>query len=247
MAGKMLSNAEQYTWQIIQENYEDIPKLSISKLADMAHVSISTISRTLQKKGFKGYSEFRFSIKGQSIYEIKGFSAEIQAALAKNEEELLRTINGISVVGLEAAVRVIAEAKDIIIFARALSTGVATELMRKLELFHKFAVIHDDGGSMAYYAKHASPETLVIVVSLSGEREEINEPLREAKKVGAAILAITTSENSSLTELADISLVGYKSSYEVNYFDLDVHSRLPLFILERVLIDAYSIYSKLNQ
>lgn len=244
MAGKMLSNAEQYTWQVIQEHYDEIPNLPISKLAELAHVSMSTINRTVQKKGFKGYSEFRFSIEKGSLPELKGFSSEIQAALAKNEEELLRTINGISVADIEAAVRAIDEAEDIIIFARALSIGVATELMRKLELFHKFAVIHDDGGSMAYYAKHAKADTLIIVVSLSGEREEINLPLQDAKKAGAKILAITASGKSTLTDFADIALVGYKSSYEVNYFELDVHSRLPLFILERVLIDAYSIYKK---
>ncbi|XOW21856.1 hypothetical protein QK908_05480 [Lactococcus cremoris] len=45
------------------------------------------------------------------------------------------------------------------------------------------------------------------------------------------------------TNLSDISLIGYKSSLEVNYFDLDVHSRLSLSILSRVLIDAYSIYT----
>ena len=130
------------------------------------------------------------------------------------------------------------------IFARGLSIGAATELMRKLELFHKYAVIHDDGGSMAYYAKHATPQTLIIVLSLSGDREEINMPLLDARKTGAKILAMTVSGRSNLADLADISLVGYKSPYEVHYFDLDVHSRLPLFILERVLIDAYSIYKK---
>ena len=30
-----LTNAESYTWQIIQENYEKIPQLSISELAEL--------------------------------------------------------------------------------------------------------------------------------------------------------------------------------------------------------------------
>ncbi|GBG95971.1 MurR/RpiR family transcriptional regulator [Lactococcus termiticola] len=244
MATKVLSSAEKYCWEIIQDHYDEIPELSISKLAELCHCSISTINRTVQKKGFKGYSEFRFYIKEKPVYEIKGFSAEISAAIAKNEEELSRTITSISVASVEAAVSCLEAASDILIFARGLSIGAATELMRKLELFHKRAVIHDDGGAMAYYAKHAGPDSLIIVLSLSGGREEINQPLAEAKKNGAKILALTASQCSELTSLADISLVGYKSSYEVNYFELDVHSRLPLYILERVLVDAYSIFKK---
>ena len=85
---KSLSDAERYCWDVIQEHYDEIPELSISKLAEIAHVSMSTINRTLQKKGFKGYSDFRFSIKEKHLPEIEGFSAEILAAIAKNEEEL---------------------------------------------------------------------------------------------------------------------------------------------------------------
>lgn len=48
-----LTNAESYTWQIIQENYEKIPQLSISELAELAHVSLSTVNRTVRKKALK--------------------------------------------------------------------------------------------------------------------------------------------------------------------------------------------------
>ncbi|MFC4651871.1 MurR/RpiR family transcriptional regulator [Lactococcus nasutitermitis] len=246
MVKRSLSEAESYTWRIIQEHYEEIPKTSISELAEIAHVSISTINRTVQKKGFKGYAEFRFSIKEKSIPKIKGFSKEVLAAISKNEEELIKTINSISVESVEAAVEAIEQASEILIFARGLSTNVAIEMMKKLQLYHKLGVIHDDAGSMAYYAKHVTSNSLIIVTSLSGERDEINIPLNDAKTQGATILALTVSENSTLTRLADISLVGYKSPYEVHYFDLDVHSRLPLHILVRVLFDAYSIYKKSN-
>ena len=58
------------------------------------------------------------------------------------------------------------------------------------------------------------------------------------------ILALTTNQDSELVCLSDVCLIGYKSRLEINHFDLDVHSRLPLFILGRVLIDGYSIYQK---
>ena len=96
---------------------------------------------------------------------------------------------------------------------------------------------------MAYYAQFVNEKSLIIVLSLSGETVEILNALRIAKAQNPKILSLTVNANTNLTNLSDISLIGYKSSLEVNYFDLDVHSRLSLSILSRVLIDAYSIYT----
>ncbi len=239
-----LSNAEGYTWQIIQDNYDLIPMLSISELSEMAHVSISTVNRTVKKKGYSGYSEFKYSVEKKKLPQLQGFSTEVLAAIAKNEEELLYTIHGISAKSIEASVQMIDEADEILLFARALSANAATEMMKKLQLFHKHVSLYTDSSDMSYYAMETNQKSLVIALSLSGETEGIIKALTVAKKKKANILAMTVNSNSSLCQLADISLVGYKSPLEVNFFDLDVHSRIPLYILVRVLFDAFSIFQK---
>ncbi|GHU36499.1 transcriptional regulator [Bacilli bacterium] len=239
-----LTNAERATWEMIQENYEAIPKLSISELANLAHVSLSTVNRTVRKKGFAGYSEFRYSVRKKELPKISGFSTEVLGAIAKNEEELLQTIYNISAVEVEKAVKLLDEAKDIVIFAQGLTVNVANELMKKLQLFHKQVNLYDDPKQMAYYAKFLNEGELILALSLSGENPEINLAVRIGEQHKAKVLSLTTDAESELTKHSDVSLIGYKSKLEVNYFELDVHSRLPLFILERVLVDAYSIYQK---
>lgn len=242
-----LTNAERYTWETIQENYEKIPNLSISELAEMAHVSLSTINRTVRKKGYEGYGEFRYSLREKKLPEISGFSTEVLGAIAKNEEELLQTIYNISAPNIEEAVKLIDQAQEILIFARGLSINVANELLRKLQLFHKPVSLYDDPKQIAYYSRFVNEKSLIIALSLSGANAEINQALRPAKQQKSKIVSLTTDAESELAQLSDIALIGYKSRLEVNFFDLDVHSRLPLFILERVLVDAYSIYKKENQ
>lgn len=242
-----LTNAERYTWETIQENYEKIPNLSISELAEMAHVSLSTINRTVRKKGYEGYGEFRYSLREKKLPEISGFSTEVLGAIAKNEEELLQTIYNISAPNIEEAVKLIDLAQEILIFARGLSINVANELLRKLQLFHKPVSLYDDPKQIAYYSRFVNEKSLIIALSLSGANAEINQALRPAKQQKSKIVSLTTDAESELAQLSDIALIGYKSRLEVNFFDLDVHSRLPLFILERVLVDAYSIYKKENQ
>ncbi|MDG4981434.1 MurR/RpiR family transcriptional regulator [Lactococcus lactis] len=237
-----LTNAESYTWKIIQENYEKIPHMSISELAELAHVSLSTVNRTVRKKGFEGYGAFRYSIREKKLPEISGFSTEVLGAIAKNEEEILKTIDGISASAIEKAVRAIDDAEEIILFARGLSTNAASEMMKKLQLWHKRVMIFDEGRTMNYFATFAKAKTLIIAISLFGETKEILKAVKIAKSKKATIIALSAVESSSLVEISDISLVGYKSSLEVNYFALDVHSRLPLYILVRVLFDSYQIY-----
>ena len=239
-----LTNAERCTWEIIQENYDNIPKLSISDLSNLAHVSISTVNRTVRKKGFSGYGEFRYSVREKKLPDRTGFSREFLEAIAKNEEELLQTIYSISATDVEAAVKLIDEAEEILLFARGLTINVANELLRKLQLFHKSVSLYDDPQQMLYYTRFVKEHQLVIALSLSGENAEINIPLKQVNRQLGNILALTTNQDSELVRLSDVCLIGYKSRLEINHFDLDVHSRLPLFILGRVLIDGYSIYQK---
>ncbi|WP_460017372.1 MurR/RpiR family transcriptional regulator [Lactovum odontotermitis] len=241
-----LSNSECHAWQVIQDNYQDIPRLSISEVADMAFVSISTVNRTVRKKGYAGYSDFRYSIKEKAVLEREGtkFSQEVLSAIAKNEEELLKTINGISADSIEAAVKAIDRADEIVLLACGLSINPANEMLRKLQLFHKHVSLYSEAKPMAYYAKFLKPEDLVIALSLFGETDEINDSVKIAKSRGAKTLVLTATADSRLSALADIAIVGYKSRLEVNYFELGVHSRIPLHILVRVLFDCYSIYKK---
>lgn len=239
-----LTSAERCTWEIIQENYDNIPKLSISELSNLAHVSISTVNRTVRKKGFSGYAEFRYSIREKKLPDMTGFSTEFLGAIAKNEEELLQTIYNISAADVETAVKLIDEANEILIIARGLTINVANELLRKLQLFHKSVSLYDDPKQILYYTQFVKKHQLVIALSLSGENAEINLPLKQMNRQSGKILSLTTNKDSELVKLSDVSLIGYKSRLEINHFDLDVHSRLPLFILSRVLIDGYSIYQK---
>ncbi|MBB5887305.1 MurR/RpiR family transcriptional regulator [Lactovum miscens] len=239
-----LSNSERHTWQVIQNHYQEIPRISISEMAEMAYVSISTVNRTVRKKGYAGYSDFRYSVKEKTTTDLKAnkFSQEVLNAIQKNEEELLKTINGISANSIEAAVKAIDKANEIIIIACGLSGNPAREMLQKLQLYHKHVSFQNEASSMEYYAQFLNSSDLIIAITLFGETPEINKTIEIAKSHGAKVLTLTAVEDSTANSLTDISLVGYKSRLEVTFFELAVHSRIPLHILVRVLFDSYSIY-----
>ena len=58
-----LSDSEQYLWNYIERNIIEIPNYSIAELSVEAAVSTATIVRTLKKKGYSGYADFKYKLK----------------------------------------------------------------------------------------------------------------------------------------------------------------------------------------
>ena len=178
-----LTNAESYTWQIIQENYEKIPQLSISELAELAHVSLSTVNRTVRKKGFEGYGEFRYSIREKKLPEINGFSKEVLGAIAKNQEELLKTIENISAEEIEKLLLTVKENYDLQSLREfTFEAGRIDTLDReKLEILKKHGV-----DKISINPQSFNEKTLKLV-NRYHNREEFDNVYNIAKEIGLKI------------------------------------------------------------
>lgn len=234
--------------ELYPRKYCESPKFNNSKkIAQDAHVSLSTVSRTLKKKGYDGYSEFK-----QTVRQTKKMNAEkkwllkrSKPCIHKNEVEIMRTINQLSSEDIESAVRLIDHQKKIMIFSAGLSSNVAREMMSKLQLFGKDCTSHDDFDYMKYYASRANRDYLVIAISISGATPEIAQALHIAKSHGSKIIALTAANPSIISDQADICINAYKSKIKEINFGLDVGSRIPLQVVTRILLDSYAIYKDL--
>ncbi|GAB2028102.1 MurR/RpiR family transcriptional regulator [Lactovum odontotermitis] len=239
-----LSETELFCWNYVQDNLAKVSQMTISKVAEESHVSISTVNRTLNKMGYDGYSDFKHSVKNDKTHPSNGFSSEVNEAFLKNETEITRTINQLSVEEIESAIRLINRHEDITLIAMGLSDNVSLEMMAKLQLFAKRCVRYNDSEYMKYHAGKMHSTDLIIAISISGETPELIETVGIAKSHGAKVLALTASPSSRLAQMADVSLSAYKSKIKELDFGLDVASRIPLQIVNRILIDAFAIYKR---
>ncbi|MDR2977144.1 MAG: MurR/RpiR family transcriptional regulator [Streptococcaceae bacterium] len=239
-----LSDTERFCWDYIQDNLSKISHMTISKVAEASHVSISTVNRTLNKMGYEGYSDFKHSVRNSKAHSSNGFSSEVNEAFLKNETEITRTINQLSVEEIESAIRLINQHNDITLIAMGLSDNVSREMMAKLQLFSKRCTRYNDPEYMKYHAGRMHESDLIIAISISGETPEIVDSVAIAKSRGAKVLAVTASPSSRLAQMANVSLSAYKSKIKELDFGLDVASRIPLQIVNRILIDAFAIYKQ---
>ncbi|MDN2453668.1 MurR/RpiR family transcriptional regulator [Lactobacillus sp. UCMA15818] len=245
---KKLSSAERYLWNLLQNHTNQISDMSIVKLSEYANVSTATIVRTLKKKGYSGYTDFRHELlsteKSGPKYDILVHADSlIRSVILKNEIELNNTLKNLKIDIIEDTINQIKNAKMVYIFARGLSESIGQELQMKLQLVDKYAELQTDPNIIKTVSKKISTNCVAILISLNGETPELVEAAKILEKKDITKIVFTTDSSSSIASLSDLLFCGFKS--ETTYFpNYEVRSRLPLQIMTRILMDSYVVRIK---
>lgn len=243
-----LSDTERYLLKYIYENLEDISKMSIVKLSENANVSTASIVRLMKKIGYDGYTSFKYSLQEklndpEEHTELADIDLNIKKAIIKNEHEVIKTIQMLSIGNIEDAIQKIYDSDKIYIFARGFSEMIANEMTIKLQLLEKNCEMHNDPNIIRLKSKKLKEKEIAIFISLSGETEELVEACKNLRINGNSTITLTTKMESSLAALSELVFLGYKDSH--SYFpEYEVRSRLPLQVISRILLDAYVIRMK---
>ncbi|RZI48407.1 MurR/RpiR family transcriptional regulator [Lactococcus kimchii] len=242
-----LSDAEMYAWNFLEDNKSKVQRSSITQIAEEGHVSTATIVRSLKKRGFEGFSDYKNQLKRENMTdkrgEVRGLSKEANAFVYKNIDEVTRTINLLDAQDLTAVLANLTRAKTIMVIARGPSTGVADDLTHRLQSLGKNAVsrYYD---SMMDYADKLTADDMVIALSSSGNTARLIAAVKKAQKQGARVLTITCNYQSELAQLSDLLLLAYKSKLEKSALLGDAASRMTLELVCRILLDLYAIFEE---
>ncbi|ELY4519214.1 MurR/RpiR family transcriptional regulator [Cronobacter muytjensii] len=190
--------------------------LSSQQLATEAGVSQSSVVKFSQKLGYKGFPALKLAISealasqnnihsiavhneilgddplrlvGEKL--IKENLAAMHASLDINPEEKLL-----------ASVGLLRNARRIVLTGIGASGLVAKNFSWKLMKIGLNAVAEQDMHALLATVQALEPEDLLVALSYSGERREINLAADEALRVGARILAITGFTPNALQQRA---------------------------------------------
>lgn len=242
-----LSDAEMYAWNFMEENKSRIQLMSITKIAEEAHVSTATIVRTLKKKEFDGFSDFKNSLKrtnngeGSGYKKIVGLSDEANKYIFKNLIEVSRTIGLLNPQDLENISKDLIGANTIMMIARGYSEDVSDNMMHRLQTLGKSVVsrYYDD---MCVYSEQLTKEDMVFIISPTGEDKLIVSAAKKAKKKGTKVVVLTSNYHSQLTQISDYYILAHQSKLEREELYGDAGSTISLGVICRVLIDMFIIY-----
>lgn len=232
---KSLNDLELEVYRYVIKNSESVKYMKIRELADQTYVSTNTILRFCKKMGCDGYSEFKVKLK---IY----LESEKDTVLNSDMSELVdffkKTNSKDFEKKLDEVCDVVLNSNRVIFLGSGMSGIIAKYGARYFSSVGIFSTYIDE----PHYPTDGSftDNTLVIVLSVSGESNDILSHVMRFKRENCQIISITNSQNSTLAKLSNINISNYIQCVRLGIYDIT--SQIPtMSIIERLGIRLYNI------
>lgn len=224
-----LNDLELTVYNAILGHREQIAYMTIRELADVAEVSTTTVLRFCKKLNCEGYAEFKVRFK-MYLQEQKDLPVNY------GMDEIINFFNSIDNAQfnelIEQAVNKIVAANRIIFVGISTSASLGKYGARYFSNIGRFSHYIDD----PYYpiSSELDNNTVAIVLSVSGETEEILRLAREFRLQRCQVISITNSEHSSLAKLADFN-ISYHMPQLMAVGKYNITTQVPvIYILETI-------------
>ncbi|MBE7014692.1 MAG: MurR/RpiR family transcriptional regulator [Ruminococcaceae bacterium] len=205
----------------ILKNSDKVAYMTAAKLGETVGISDSTVVRFAVEIGFEGYPEFlkrlREVVSGKltSIQRIEITSSTLSKedmldnVINSDIDKLKKTLINIDKEAFNNAISTILKAKTIYIVGVRSSASLASFLGFYFNLmFDNVKLIHTNSVSeMFEQILNISKDDVIIGISFPRYSRRTLNALQYAKKNGSKIVAVTDSNMSPLTLVADYSLI----------------------------------------
>jgi DNA-binding MurR/RpiR family transcriptional regulator len=186
----------------------------IESMAERADVSVGTVVRFAKRLGFKGFSEFRDSLReacntrsAEATLEAPEGPADILGTLAevvqKDGENLIRLMQSVDHATLEKAAELLVQANHRVVLGRGIShiMGVILGFYFTQAGLPSIAAIPSDFSNQA---ANLGPDDVLVVVSFPPYSRESIDAAAFARGNGTPVLAFSDRSDSPLALHSDI-------------------------------------------
>ncbi|WP_145508569.1 MurR/RpiR family transcriptional regulator [Yersinia alsatica] len=196
-------------------NPEQARHLSSQKLAQETGVSQSAVVKFAQKLGYKGFPALKQALSEiaavpeqavtlhNQILSTDSLKIVGEKLLSEKTAALRATLDINSEQRLAQALEMLKGAQRVILTGLGASGLVAKDLAYKLLKIGVMAVSETDMHAQLAAVQALDTRDLLLAISFSGERREINLAAEEAQRCGAKVLALTSFTPNSLQQRAD--------------------------------------------
>lgn len=222
---KMNEN-DHYIWEYISAHRKECEHLSIEDLAAKCHVSRSTILRFSQRLGLKGYAEFKVHLRMDNENR-----RERQTGLDLVYHKYKTYMDEVKEKDFTEIIELIAHAKNAYVYGTgSIQNDVALEIKRSFLIVDKLFFNITSANESYVFVDVINQDDIIIMISYSGENQQLLDFARKLKAKSVPIIAITATRDNTLAHMADISLyvdvpnvrnpLGPRYEGLVNYFIL---------------------------
>lgn len=215
------SKSEEILAQYILNKKENIEKLSTKDLASATYTSPSTVIRLSQKLGFSGWNELKEKYLEELNYLNQHFSnidpnfpfeshdtlMNIASKVGHLASETIEdTLSLLKNDDLKKAVDLLDKAKIINVYGISNSLLMAYDFKHKMLRINRCVEIMSLQDEQLFVASNSSPNHCAILISYSGESEEVLKISKILRQNKTPMIALTSIGENSLKSFSDCTL-----------------------------------------
>jgi len=233
-----LNDSDKYILNYILNNKEECINIAISKLAYKCNVSRTTILRFTQKLGFKGYSEFKVFLKWESEKNIENKNDYLE----KFYFDLENNIKNLKEKDMSRICEIINKAERVFVYGTGTAQSVVAKEMKRVFLsIHKYFYVIEGDTELKMLMSSLKSNDVLIIISLSGERDYLIEVANELTSRGIEYISITKLNNNQLARKTKNNI--YVTTSIINLGNGNTNESMVLFsIVCEVLFREYLNY-----
>jgi DNA-binding MurR/RpiR family transcriptional regulator len=225
-----LNDLEMLAFDYIVKHPDEAQQATIRDLAQNIHVSTSTIVRVSSKLGFDGFAEFKYYLKNE--YQQKTPEEQHYDNMLDFNLFLKRLGTDDYQKLLERASQIIHNAEYTVFMGLGTSGSLASYASKYFVNMGLPAYVITD----PFQAVQVSGNLVAVIISASGETEQVVNKELEFKDGGAQIISITNSPDCTVAKLADLRLsYNLVNEWSKRYPLGNVTTHLPVLALLEIL------------
>lgn len=236
--------SERRVAELILADAEGVVEITAQDLAERASVARSTVVRTCQSLGYRGYPQLRVALTRELAHSgarDRDYGSRVLGRIRSDIDALAQSLPRIASVltdeAVESALELLVDAKRLIAIANGLSSPLAIDLAMRLTAVGRPTEFVADPIGQQIAARGLSPDDTCVVISGSGANESSLRSARAVRAAGAKLVVVTSFARSPLVSLADVALVVAPASGSFRH-ELEHTSRIPHAVLLEALIDV---------
>lgn len=210
---------------------------SARAVAERLYVSEASLSRFAKKCGYRGYREFVYQYEETFVEKQESMTGNTRMVLNAYQELLNKTYNLVDEAQIARIGRYLSEADRVFVCGKGSSGLAAMEMeLRFMRIGVDIDSLHDSD-LMRMQAVFQDKRSLVIGISISGEKEEVMYLMRESHRRGAKTVLLTAKNKDIYGEFCN-EVVLLPSLKHLNHGNV-ISPQFPILVMLDIIYSYY--------
>ena len=210
---------------------------SAKSVAEMLYVSEASLSRFAKKCGYRGYREFVYQYEETFVEKQESMTGNTRMILNVYQELLNKTYNLVDELQIARIGRYLNQSDRVVVCGIGSSGLTAEEMEFRFFRIGVDIVSVKDADLMRMRAVFQDRESLVVGISISGEKEDVLYLLKESHRRGARTVLLTAKNKGIFEEFCD-EIVLIPSLRHLNHGNV-ISPQFPILVMLDIIYSYY--------